>query len=152
MMKGMLAAFGNGQWKLTRGSLIVARRKRCPKLYMTQPKVSSGIFNAVENVDMIDLWHKRLAHMTEKGMNMLSKKKVLSGLTEIHLKRCTHCVDGKQNIVSFKSRPPSRREHILDLVLSDVCGPMKTRTNGGSLYSYIHRLSFKEVVSLYLED
>ena len=132
--EGYVSSFGNGQWKLTRGSLIVARGKRCPKLYMTQPKVSTSIVNAVENVDMIDLWHKRLAHMTEKGMNMLSKKKVLSGLTDIHLKRCSHCVAGKQNRVSFKSRPPSRREHILDLVHSDVCGPMKTRTNGGSLY------------------
>ena len=124
--EGYVSRFGNGQWKLTRGSLIVAKGKRCPKLYMTQPKVSTGIVNAVENVDMIDLWHKRLAHMTEKGMNMLSKKKVLSGLTDIHLKRCSHCVAGKQNRVSFKSRPPSRREHILDLVHSDVCGPMKT--------------------------
>lgn len=56
---------------------------------------------------------------------MLSKKKVLSGLTDIHLKRCSQYVAAKQNIVSFKSHSPSRKEHILDLVHSDVCDPMK---------------------------
>lgn len=100
---------------------------------MTQCKISQGIVNAVKNVDMIDL-HKRLAHMTKKGINMLSKKNVLSGLTDIHLKKCSYCVAGKHNRVSFKSRPPSPRKHILDLVPSDVFGPMKTKTNGGSLY------------------
>ena len=132
--EGYVSNFGNGQWKLAHDSLIVARGKRCPKLYMTQLQIIKGIVNAVENVDMINLWHNRLAHMTEKGMNMMSKKKLLSSLTYIHLKRCSHCVIGKKNMVSFKSHHPSRKEHILDLVHSNVCGPMKTKTNGCSLY------------------
>ncbi|KAJ9552680.1 hypothetical protein OSB04_016725 [Centaurea solstitialis] len=41
---------------------------------------------------------------------------------------------GKQNRVSFKSHSPSRKENVLDLVHSDVCGPMKTRTLGGCSY------------------
>ncbi|KAJ9560716.1 hypothetical protein OSB04_005876 [Centaurea solstitialis] len=126
--------FGNGRWKLTRGSLIVARGKKSPKLYMTYPKISNNVVNAVENTDMIDLWHKRLGHMSEKGMSLLSKRNVLSGVHDVRLKKCSHCLAGKQNRVSFKSHPPSRKENILDLVHSDVCGPMKTRTLGGCSY------------------
>lgn len=126
--------FGNGLWKLTRGSLIVARGKKVSKLYIAHPKISNGMVNVVENVDMVDLWHKRLGHMSEKGMSLLYKKNVLSGVRDIHLKKCFHCLAGKQNKVSFKSHPPSRKESILDLVHSDVCGPMKTKTLGGCSY------------------
>ncbi|GJT75600.1 putative RNA-directed DNA polymerase [Tanacetum coccineum] len=37
---------GNGLWKVTLGSLIVARGKRESKLYMTHPKISKSIVNA----------------------------------------------------------------------------------------------------------
>ncbi|GJY26434.1 putative RNA-directed DNA polymerase [Tanacetum coccineum] len=36
---------------------------------------------------------------------------------------------------AFKSRPSFRTENILDLVYSDVCGPMKTKTLGWCSYS-----------------
>ncbi|GKD43630.1 putative RNA-directed DNA polymerase, partial [Tanacetum coccineum] len=67
---------GNGFWKVTLGSLTVVRGKRESKLYMTHPKISRSIVNAVYNDDMTELWHKRLGHMSEKGMSILSKKNV----------------------------------------------------------------------------
>ncbi|GKD43901.1 putative RNA-directed DNA polymerase, partial [Tanacetum coccineum] len=121
---------GNGLWKVTLGSLIVARGKRESKLYMTHPKISKSIVNAVDNDDMTELWHKRLGHMSEKGMSILSKKNVLSGVHDINLKKCSHYLAGKQTRLAFKSRSPFRMENILDLVHSDVCGPMKTKTLG----------------------
>ncbi|GKA65380.1 putative RNA-directed DNA polymerase [Tanacetum coccineum] len=84
--------------------------------------------------DMTELWHKRLGHMSEKGMFILSKKNVLSGVHDINLKKCSHCLAGKQTRRAFKSRPSFRTENILDLVHSDVCGPMKTKTLGGCSY------------------
>ena len=41
---------------------------------------------------------------------------------------------GKQNRVSFKSYPTSRKTKLLELVHSDLCVPMKTKTLGGALY------------------
>ncbi|GKF33868.1 putative RNA-directed DNA polymerase [Tanacetum coccineum] len=43
---------GKGLWKVTLGSLIVARGKRESKLYMTHPKISKSIVNTVDNDDM----------------------------------------------------------------------------------------------------
>ncbi|GJR64775.1 putative RNA-directed DNA polymerase [Tanacetum coccineum] len=125
---------GNGLWKVTLGSLIVARGKRESKLYMTHPKISKSIVNAVDNGDMTELWHKRLCHMSEKGMSILSKKNVLSGVHDINLEKCSHCLAGKHTRLAFKSRSPFRIENILDLVHFDVCGPMKTKTLGGCSY------------------
>ncbi|GKF42324.1 putative RNA-directed DNA polymerase, partial [Tanacetum coccineum] len=87
---------GNGLGKVTLGSLIVARGKRETKLYMTHPKISKSIVNAVDNYDITELWHKRLGHMSEKGMSILSKKNVLYGVHDINLKKCSHCLAGKQ--------------------------------------------------------
>ncbi|GJX69857.1 putative RNA-directed DNA polymerase [Tanacetum coccineum] len=67
-------------------------------------------------------------------MFILSKKNVLSGVHDINLKKCSHCLAGKQTRLAFKSRSPFRMENILDLVHSDVCGPMKTKTLGGCSY------------------
>nr|GFD31001.1 retrovirus-related Pol polyprotein from transposon TNT 1-94 [Tanacetum cinerariifolium] len=83
---------------------------------------------------MTKLWHKRLGHMSEKGMSILSKMNVLSGVHDINLKKCSHCLAGKQTRRAFKSRLSFRMENILDLVHSNICGPMKTKTLGGCSY------------------
>ncbi|KAJ9547627.1 LOW QUALITY PROTEIN: hypothetical protein OSB04_020170 [Centaurea solstitialis] len=98
--------FGDGIWKLTRGSLIVAIGKKNPKLYMTHPKISNNIVNAVENIDMtdVDLAIRDLA--TSVSRTEFRSKVIL--LLE--------------------------KKNILNLVYFDVCGPMKTRTLGGCSY------------------
>ncbi|GKA50088.1 putative RNA-directed DNA polymerase [Tanacetum coccineum] len=68
--------------------------------------------------DMVELCIIAYWHMSEKGMTTLAKRKVISGLETVHLNKCSHCFEGKQNRVQFKSYPPSRKENILDLVYS----------------------------------
>ena len=90
--------------------------------------------NAVDSDNSSTLCHKRLSHISEKGLNVLAKKKLLSNFQSAKLEKCEHCLAGKQNRVSFKSYPPSRKTELLELVHSDLCGPMKTKTLGGALY------------------
>ncbi|GKF33220.1 retrovirus-related pol polyprotein from transposon TNT 1-94 [Tanacetum coccineum] len=101
---------------------------------MTHPKISKSIVNAVHNDDMTELRHKRLGHMSEKGMSILSKKNELSSVHDINMKKCSHCLAGKQTRLAFKSHSPFKMENILDLVHFDVYGPMKTKTLGGCSY------------------
>lgn len=133
--EGYCNTFQNGQWKLTRGSLVVARGTKCSTLYVLQAKISRSIVNTLENDDTIEIWHKRLGHMSEKRMSMLVRKKSLAGLSSVHLKRCAHCLAGKQNRVSFKSSSETKKKpELLELIHSDVCGPFKTRSLGGARY------------------
>ncbi|KAL2325516.1 hypothetical protein Fmac_024574 [Flemingia macrophylla] len=76
------------------------------------------------------LWHRRLGHINEKGLNCLAKKDVLSGLKNAELEKCSHCMVGKQTRVSFKKHPPSKKSELLKLIHSDVCGPLMA----GALY------------------
>ncbi|CAL1380337.1 unnamed protein product [Linum trigynum] len=133
--EGYCNTFHNGQWKLTRGSLVLAKGKKLSKLYVTEAKISPEIVNSAENGDTIELWHKRLGHMSEKSMAKLAKKKVIIGLDHVHLKKCFDCLVGKQNRVAFKSSIPSRAKNVLDLVHSDVCEPdVNVKSLGGARY------------------
>ena len=59
---------------------------------------------------------------------------MLSGLKNVNLERCSHCMVGKQTRVLFKKHPPSRKSKLLELVHSDVCGPLKVKSFSGALY------------------
>ena len=72
--------------------------------------------------------------MSEKGLSILAKKNVLNGVSDAKLRKCSHCLAGKQRRVSFMSSEPKRKSKVLDLVHSDVCGPMKTQSLGGAYY------------------
>jgi transposase InsO family protein len=89
--------------------------------------------NVVENETSTELWHKRLRHMSEKGLQVLAKKQLLPNIKGTSLMPCTHCLVGKQIRVSFHKFPQSRKTNILDLVHIDVC-TMNTKTLGGALY------------------
>nr|KYP55867.1 Retrovirus-related Pol polyprotein from transposon TNT 1-94 [Cajanus cajan]KYP55887.1 Retrovirus-related Pol polyprotein from transposon TNT 1-94 [Cajanus cajan] len=79
------------------------------------------------------LWHRRLGHISEKGLNCLAKKDVLLGLKSVEMEKCSHCMTGKQTRVSFKKHPPPRKS-LLELVYSGVYGPLKVKLFSGVLY------------------
>ncbi|RVW34988.1 Retrovirus-related Pol polyprotein from transposon TNT 1-94 [Vitis vinifera] len=66
-----------GKWKLTKGSLVLARGKKNNDLYKTKMRLVKGEVNIVENEASIELWHKRLGQTSKKGLQVLAKKKLL---------------------------------------------------------------------------
>ncbi|CAM8949433.1 unnamed protein product [Rhodiola kirilowii] len=123
---------GDKKWKLTKGSLIVARGKLCCTLYKTYGKIRVGELNIVDDSSP-SLWHKRLGHISEKGLQVLAKKSLISIIKGTSVDSCDYCLFGKQHRVGFKSKF-SRRENLLDLVHSDVCGPMEVESLGHHKY------------------
>ncbi|KAK8596543.1 hypothetical protein V6N12_065028 [Hibiscus sabdariffa] len=117
--------FSEGQWKLTKGSLVEARGKKSSNLYLMHASISRDTVNVTANENSTELWHKWLSHMSEKGHNFLAKKNQILGLKNATLKKYAHFLAKKQRRVFFRSRPPHRRSELLELVHSDVCGPIK---------------------------
>ena len=64
--EGFYSFLGGGKWKLTKGSMVVAKGSLSHTLYRTQLKVLKEGMNAVEDDASPDLWHRRLVHMSEK--------------------------------------------------------------------------------------
>ena len=146
--EGYFSHFNDGKWKLCKGNLIAARGKKQGSLYMMQAKVCAGEVNVADECSS-ELWHNRLGHMSEKGMQMLSKKQYLPDVSGMSLRSCVDCLAGKQHRVAFHSRPPSRRKYPLDLVHTDVCS-MDAKSHSGALYfvSFIDDYSRKVWVTV----
>jgi hypothetical protein len=92
------------------------------------------------------LWHQRLGHIGEKGLRLLHGKGMVEGMSNCSLDFdfCEHFLYGKQNRVRFPSGA-TRVEGILQLVHSDVFGPVSVPSLGKSMYyvSFIDDFSRK---------
>lgn len=66
--EGYVSINGGGKWKLIKGSLIVARGEKRRGLYWTTSSTCANMVNAVEDDKSSTLWHKRLSHISEKGL------------------------------------------------------------------------------------
>lgn len=82
------------------------------------------------------LWHERLGHLSKHGMDKL--KPLVEGLDGLQspcqLELCKGCVQGKQHRKAFPKCSASHAKQVLELVHTDICGPMRTATLGGSKY------------------
>ncbi|KAI3767934.1 hypothetical protein L2E82_18363 [Cichorium intybus] len=130
--EGHHVTFGDHQWKVTKGNLVVARGQKRVTLYMVE--VSDAEAHAVEEVGASTLWHQRLGHMSEKGMKMLVSKGRIPELKTVKVDFCEPCVLGKQKKVTFKKIGHQPKSEKLELVHSDVYGPTSVSSVGGSRY------------------
>ena len=112
---------------------MFARGKICCTLYKTQVKLCKDVFNAAQEDSSPNLWHRRLAHMSEKGLRILAKKSLIPFAKGTPPNPCDFCLFGKQHRVSFNI-PSTRKPNVLDLVYSDVCGLIDVETLGGNNY------------------
>ncbi|KAL6314361.1 hypothetical protein AAG906_021191 [Vitis piasezkii] len=78
---------------LTRGSMVIAKGNKSSSLYLMRGKALA----------------QQLGHMSEKGLMILAKKNLLSGMKKGSLKRCAHCLAGKQTRVAFKTLRHTRK-------------------------------------------
>ena len=97
-----------------------------------------------------ELWHRRFSHLHYKAL--LSVSKMVTGLPEIQAKPdcvCKGCAQGKNVKHSFPKND-SRAKRVLDIVHSDVCGPMSTTSLSGYVYyvSFVDDYSRKTLVYL----
>ena len=82
------------------------------------------------------LWHCRYGHLNFSGLKTLYQKNMVIGLPPIQLQTdiCDECTVGKQPCDSFPTAPAWRAEHILELVHSDLCGPIHPASCSGKRY------------------
>ena len=81
------------------------------------------------------LCHQRLGHIEEKRLRALQGKGMVEGMTDCTLDFdfCEHCIYGKPNWVRFASGA-TRAKGILELIHSDVFGPVLVPSLGKSVY------------------
>ena len=93
--------------------------------------------NVASNEHLEDLWHQRFGHLSRNNLRLLRDQKLVSGMDFQSAKEsdfCEGCAHGKHKRASFPKGQATRASEILEIVHSDVCGPMQENSLGGSRY------------------
>ena len=85
------------------------------------------------DIPVSSLWHGRLGHLSKADIMHLSRAGYIPKLSFSDHQFCEHCQYGKQVAASHPKSAP-RESSPLDLVHSDVCGPMPHQSLGDALY------------------
>uniref|UniRef100_A0AAV1TN76 Integrase catalytic domain-containing protein n=1 Tax=Peronospora matthiolae TaxID=2874970 RepID=A0AAV1TN76_9STRA len=83
------------------------------------------------------LWHLHLGHIGHRGLDAIVKQNLGVGIDITSVGKwelCNGCALGKQTRVSFQSTTRKPAKDLLDVVHSDVCGPMQTSTFSNKRY------------------
>ena len=82
----------------------------------------------------MDLWHQRLGHVNRQQLQEIVQKKLATGMRFSKASKLSlyeGCVEGNHR-APFKPVGEIRLTRKLQLVHSDVCGPMPTESIGGN--------------------
>ncbi|CAH9067875.1 unnamed protein product [Cuscuta epithymum] len=133
---GLQGKWGNGCMKILKNSLVLFKAEKVNNLYVCHAKPFAESVNVVCS-DKTSLWHNRLGHMSNKGLDVMRRAGYFGKDSVTSVPFCESCVLGKQHRVSF---PPSsypnlsKCSSVLEYVHADVWGPASVPTHGGRKY------------------
>jgi len=82
------------------------------------------------------LWHYRFGHLNFRSLNQLVDKEMIMGVPKLEIpnKICDTCLIGRQPRTAFNSSISHRPKYVLNVVYSDVCGPLELPSLRGNKY------------------
>lgn len=101
----------------------------------------------------IHLWHRRFGHRDPNAIYLMKKESLVEGLK---LRSCGHkitcevCIQGKMSKKPFPKKSLTKSNNILDLIHTDLCGPMHTITPGGKRYVLSFIDDYSKYTTVYL--
>lgn len=90
----------------------------------------------VENSQEFEKLHKKFGHLNEMDLKRLMSNEQVKGINvrgSCKMKTCEICMKGKFTRLPFK-KENNRKSEILEIIHTDICGPIKVKSNGGSQY------------------
>lgn len=123
---------------------LLARAARHGNLYVLhdaahrESKSQASVVVASGAVTTHQMWHERFGHLNMGDLNSMSKSGNVVGMklgkAPKDIPICKVCVEGKATVKPFPKSEHKRASLPLELVHSDLCGPMRTESNGGRFY------------------
>lgn len=108
------------------------------------------VYAMSNNGNCIHQWHRIFGH---RNLNAVKQMTTSNNLKVIHCtcdNLCGVCQEGKMSRKPFAKFKPRQSKAILDIVHSDVCGPMKTQTPSGKRYILTFIDDFSRLTFIYL--
>jgi hypothetical protein len=119
-------------------NVIVARRDKDMMHYIEELSEESR----VSQISMsLQEWHERFGHLNENDLKNIIRKQKFDRIdikADEALPVCKTCVKGKQTRKPF-TRSVSQSTELLELVHTDVCGPMRVNSRWFKIFRHFHR-------------
>ncbi|GJZ84557.1 retrotransposon protein, putative, ty1-copia subclass [Tanacetum coccineum] len=134
--EGYTVKMQSGKVKVINGSRVVlsgTRRTNC--VYSLDGHAVAGELNASvdEKDSLAQVWHKRLGHISEAGLQVLEKQGLFGKESLGKLDFCENYVLGKSHRVRFGVGRHTT-QGVIDYVHSDLWGPSQVESLGGKRY------------------
>lgn len=97
-------------------------------MYEFEIKINSNLAANAETKSDINIWHRRLGHLNHNDVQKLVTKNMVESLPDLvkrEIKVCEPCIFGKQSKKPYPKTNGIRSTRVLELIHSDVCGPIK---------------------------
>ncbi|CAG9133521.1 unnamed protein product [Plutella xylostella] len=110
---------------------VIATGSNHKGMYRLDVNSSNAMYTSSE--ESAKLWHRRLGHLNANSMQILKNRNKGINYNGSLTEQCIPCLQGK-----FAKKPfpksQSKSSKVLELIHSDLCGPMSTHSWGGALY------------------
>lgn len=123
--------------------LIIQSEMSANRMFVLVARIQSTLSDSNQEIcfntitqDLTHLWHCRLGHISNTGLQALQRKKMVHGLPQLPASDvvCTDCLKGKQHREPIPKRSTWRATQRLELIHADLCGPISPNSNNGKKY------------------
>jgi len=108
--------------------------KKVNKLVRKENNIAMSVSHAKSEIDE---WHYKLGHLNERDLKNMAKTGAVHELkfkSDQTMTKCEVCIQEKETRNAFPRSEGGRTKELLEIVHSDVCGPMRTESHSGAKY------------------
>ncbi len=105
-------------------------------------EVNSKPYSYSKNNLDINKWHKRMGHIGEQHLKLMSRNEMVRGLNikpQQRLIFCPSCLCGKQQQNRFPIGQSRKAKEILELIHYDICSPMQILSIRREIFFYFYQ-------------
>lgn len=137
VMNGLQVKFSNEECTITKiDGHVVATASPTGELYKLNLKNDAMFAKQDDLKGCIHNWHRRMGHRDPVAIKSLVNKNLATGIKISdcgQMTTCENCMEGKMARLPFPIST-TRSKKVLDLIHTDLCGPMQTATPSGKKY------------------
>ena len=134
--KGLIILFKHGRCKIfhPEKGLIMETVMSPNRMFILQPFSQPAMSFHTITEDSAQLWHNRYGHLSYSGLKTLEQRMMVLPKFETPARICQTCLVGKQSRDSFPKASTWRASQVLQLIHSDICGPITPMSNSNKRY------------------
>lgn len=122
---------------IQRNGVVAAVAKKIGGLYQLKTAKECGMVASLHSKNCIHHWHRKLGHRDPDAIHRAAHDGLATG---VNIQKCSVfqtcecCVEGKISRLPFPRKEDRQSAKVLDIIHTDICGPMNTVSPGGSRY------------------